>query len=248
MIMAKERKQIYEYDFEGNFIKAYNISGNHSHFSSFNDLFLFEDQSQSTDNGNVLLITNRDGQTINDTISITAEGTIYGKDKIQIYDEYALFLPTQSDVIYKIDPSGRVSTAYSFDFGRYWLDAEESSEVAANSNGDAFALWKYMQRTDKVGFLRFLDTQDWLFLNFEKQDRSYNWYYNKHTQNQYMTDLKAAAGNTVEACNIIGIEQGRFIAAVPAYSYSRLKDVQPMNISEEDNPVLVTFDIKEEKK
>jgi hypothetical protein len=37
-----------------------------------------------------------------------------------------------SDIIYKIGPTGHVSAAYSFDFGRYWLDSKESSEVSAN--------------------------------------------------------------------------------------------------------------------
>jgi hypothetical protein len=105
-----------------------------------------------------------------------------------------------------------------------------------------------LQRNDKVGFLRFFDTQEWLFLNFEKQDRSYNWYYNKNDKSQYMIDLKDAAGTLLESCNIVGVEEGRFIAAVPAYSYSQLENVPPLEISEEDNLVLVTFGIREEKK
>ncbi|MDR2910134.1 MAG: 6-bladed beta-propeller, partial [Bacteroidales bacterium] len=132
MIAAIGRKQIYEYDFEGNFIQAYNTSDNYFDFVSFNDLFLFDSQSRGTVHGNVLSIINKEGETVNDTIPIIAEGTNYGKDKIQVYDEYALFLPTMSDIIYKIGPTGHVSAAYSFDFGRYWLDSKESSEVSAN--------------------------------------------------------------------------------------------------------------------
>jgi len=244
-VMSPGKKKILEFDFAGKFIQEHNLQNNYFAFTRFNDFYLFDNQSYATENGNVLLIVDKTGNAVKDTISVIAEGIGYGKDKFQVFDDYTLFLPTMSNVIYRIDKTLNITDAYTLNFGSYWLNADRSNAVAKKSNGDPFALWEYLKRNDKIGFLRFLDTPNWLFLNFEKQDKQYNWYYNKLDNRQYMIDITDnSVNNSILASDVVGVDNNGFIAVIPAYRYAQLSNVPQLNLSSEDNPVIVVFTIK----
>jgi hypothetical protein len=243
LIMAEGKQQLLEFDFSGNFITAHQIDGIHHLFARFNEFYLFDEQASATENGNVLLIVDTVGRCITESIPIIAKGVSYGRDKFQVFNDYSLYLPTMSNTIYKIDKSGASSPAYRFDFGNKWLDGKMCDKIAENSGGDAFALWKYLKTNDKIGFLRFFDTKDWLFLNFERQDRNYNWYYNKSDKNQYISPV-STDGMRTECLNIAGVDKNSFIAVTDAGSYMS-SGLPHLTISENDNPVIVIFEVGE---
>jgi hypothetical protein len=245
MIMDIGKKRIMEFDYNGQFIMPHPIDDIIHHiFACFNGFYLFDNQSQATAKGNVLSIVNREGKIVKDTIPVIAEGTGYGKNKFQIFKDYALYLPTMSNIIYKIDKLINVSPAYQLDFGTYWLDIKTSNKVAANSNGDPFALWKYLANHNKIGFLNFFDTPEWLFLNFEKQDKRYNWYYNKANKKQYLIECN---GKSVAACDIIGVENNKFIAGLHADDYLNSTAVTKLDkLNYDDNLVVVIFNLENE--
>jgi hypothetical protein len=242
MIMDIGKKQIREFDFKGHFLKSRPVENVHFNFACFNGFYLFDNQAHAPAQGNVLSIADRKGKIVKDIIPIIAEGVSYGKDKFQIFKDYALYLPTMSNIIYKIDKSNNLSIAYQLDFGKYWQDAKTCDKVAADSNGDAFSLWKYLVSHDKIGFLRFFDTQEWLFLNFEKQDKRYNLYYNKANKKQYLIECD---GSSAAAGDIIGVENDKFIAALYADDYLNSTAVPKLDkLREDDNPVILIFDAK----
>jgi hypothetical protein len=245
LMIMDAKKRIMEFDFNNRFLKSHPVNDRYHIFACFNDFYLFDNQTPSTAKGNVLSIADKTGKIIKDTISVIAEGVNYGQNKFQIFKNYALYLPTMSNTIYKIDKSVNVFPAYRLDFGKYWQDAKTCNKVVANSGGDAFALWKYLAKYDRIGFLRFFDTQEWLFLNFEKQDKRYNWYYNKTNKKQYLIECD---GSSVAACNIIGVENNKFIAVLEAADYLNSTVVPKLdNLPEDNNPVFVIFDINKQE-
>jgi hypothetical protein len=242
MIMDIGKKRIMEFDYNGELITPHTMMNNHHHFAYFNGLYLLDNQFQATSKGNVLSIANREGKIVKDTIPIVVEGVGYGRNKFQIFKDSALYLPTMSNIIYKIDKAANVSPAYRLDFGTYWLDVKTSNKIAANSMDDAFALWKYLANHNKIGFLNFFDTQEWLFLNFEKQDKRYNWYYNKTSKKQYLIECDR---KSVAAYDIVGVENNKFIAILQADDYLNSTAVPKLdNLSFDDNPVIVIFNIE----
>ncbi|MDR0724863.1 MAG: 6-bladed beta-propeller [Prevotellaceae bacterium] len=245
MIMDIGKKRIMEFDYNGQFIMPHPVDDIIHHiFACFNGFYLFDNQSQATAEGNVLSIVDREGKIVKDTIPVIAEGISYGRNKFQIFKDYALYLPTMNNIIYKIDKSANVSGAYQLDFGAYWLDMETSNKVVANSNGNAFALWKYIANHNKIGFLNFFDTQKWLFLNFEKQDKRYNWYYNKASKKQYLIECN---GKSVAASDIIGVENNKFIAGFQPDDYLNSTAVPKLdNLKYDDNLVVVIFKMENE--
>jgi hypothetical protein len=249
MIMAIGKKQLVEFDFEGKFIQAHPIQDNHFLFACFKDYYLFDNQSKATEKGNVLSIFDKVGKIVNDSIPVIAEGIGYGKDKFQTLEEYSLYLPTMSNIIYKINKSASILPAYRLDFGSHWLDSKKCDEIVANSGGDAFALWKYLKKNDLIGFLRFRDTQEWLFLNFEKQDKNYNWYYNKISKNQYLTEVDNNNGKkSAPSYDIIGVDNNKFLAIVSSDVYLKMENMPQFTLVEEDNPVIIIFEMADEKK
>jgi hypothetical protein len=46
---------------------------------------------------------------------------------------------------------------------------------------------------------------------------------------------------------ISGIDKGRFIAVVPAHVCQNLSELQQFTILEDDNPVIITFEIEDER-
>ncbi|MDR0602778.1 MAG: 6-bladed beta-propeller [Bacteroidales bacterium] len=238
------KNRIMEFDYNGRFLKSHPVNALYRIFACFNDFYLFDNQTPSTAKGNVLSIAGRTGKIIKDTIPVIAEGVNYGRNKFQIFKNYALYLPTMSNIIYKIDKSANVFPAYQLDFGKYWQDAKTCNRVIADSKGDAFALWKYLAKYDRIGFLSYFDTREWLFLNFEKRDRRYNWYYNKESKKQYLLECD---GSSVAALDIIGVENNKFIAVLEAADYLN-STVTPKldNLPEDNNPVFVIFNINEQ--
>jgi hypothetical protein len=242
MIMDAGKKRIMEFDFNSRFVASYPVDDVHHTFACFKGFYLFDNQAPASEKGNVLSIADRTGKIVRDTVTVIAEGISYGRNKFQIFEDYALYLPTASNIIYKIDKSANVSSACQLDFGEYWLDAEICSRIVADSKGDAFALWKYLANHDKIGFLNFFDTREWLFLNFEKQSKRYNWYYNKANKEQYLIECD---GSSAPACNIVGVENKKFIAALEADDYLNLTAAPKLdNLKFDDNFVIVIFDME----
>jgi hypothetical protein len=166
-------------------------------------------QQQGTDAGNVRIIANMNGSPVKDTIPVTGKGIGYGSYKFQVNkDASVLFLPSFSNTIYKIDKHN-VSPLYSFDFGNHWADREECNQFVNHASKDPFVLWNYLKTNDRIGFLRFTDTAGWIVLNFEKQEKKYNRFYNKDTEAQYAVEYEEKTANSLLARYVMGKRPNR---------------------------------------
>jgi hypothetical protein len=244
MVMNMWKNCILEFDYDGHFLKTTELKAGSAHFIRYKDGYLFDFQQHGTDAGNILLFSDMNGESVKDTIPIIGRGISYGSNKFQVSEDGGvLFLPSFSNTIYKIDGKD-VSPFYSFDFGSHWAGREECDKFVDDPSGDAFALWKYLKSKDKIGFLRFVDTHDQLILNFEKQEKRYNWFYNKTTGNQYLVEYEENKAKSLLEYYVIGNEGNEFVTLIPAAEYFQLPGLPKLTISDEDDLVLVCYHLK----
>ncbi|MDR1582937.1 MAG: 6-bladed beta-propeller [Prevotellaceae bacterium] len=244
MVMNMWKSCMLEFDYDGHFLKTTELKVSYANFIRYKDGYLFDIQQRGTDAGNVLLLTDMNGEPVKDTIPVIGRGIAYGSDKFQVSKEDgALFLPSFSNTIYKIDEKN-VSPFYSFDFGSHWANREECDKFVDNPSGDPFVLLKHLKRNDKICFLRFVDTPDWLVLNFEKQEKHYNWFYNKTIGKQHLVEYEENKANSLLDYYVIGSEGNEFVTLIPAVEYSQLSGLPKLTVSDEDNPVLVCYHLK----
>jgi hypothetical protein len=240
-IMDKGKQKILKFDFSSKLIHRIDLENSYKDFARFNESYLFDNQSNNISE-NVLTIADKDGNIIKEGIQLFGKGINYGKNGFQIQEDYALFLPSFHNTIYKIDKENNISPYYSFDFGHYWATKEECEQFINDKSGDAFALWKYLQKEDKIGFLSYTDSPDFLVLNFEKKDRVYNLFYNKINKKQYLVEYTNK--NTLSKHPVISSEGNNLIIVIQASEYNQIKELPTLPISEEDNPILVSFQIE----
>jgi hypothetical protein len=244
MVMDMWKNRILEFDFSGQFLEIRKLNTSHANFVRLRDGYLFDFQQKGTDAENVLIFADINGTTIKDTIKIIGKGISYGSSKFQVKEnDHVLFLPSFSNTIYKIEKNN-VSSLYSFDFGSHWADREECDKFVNHHSGDPFALWGYLKTNDKIGFLRYTDTSNWIVLNFEKQEKNYNWFYNKTTEKQYMVEYKEEMANSLLEHYVMGSEEDEFVTLIPAFEYSQLTGLPELIVSEEDNPILICYHVK----
>jgi hypothetical protein len=238
------KNRILEFDFTGRFLKTTALESGYAEFVRTRDAYLFDCQQRGIETGNVLLFADSNGASIKDIIPIIGRGISYGGSKFQVCkDSSVLYLPSFSHTIYKIDKENNVSPFYSFDFGNHWADSAECDQFVGDPSGDPFALWKHLKKSDKIGFLRFTDAPNQLILHFEKQEKQYNFFYDKKREKQYLVEYEEKKKNSLAEYMVIGNEGNEFVTVVPAYEYSQLKGLTKLPIGEEDNPVLVLYHI-----
>ncbi|MDD4033196.1 MAG: 6-bladed beta-propeller [Bacteroidales bacterium] len=242
MIMDSFRQRIIEYDYDGNFITPTKIGMPFPHFVRHNDSYFFDLQVNGTDNGNVLAVTDLQGNKVQEAVEIKGKGNIYGAERFQIMGDVVLYLPSFYNTIYEIDNHYQISPRYTFDFGKHW--AEDKLYKKHERPSDAFALWRELQKNDQIGFLRFVDSERWILLDFEKEKDRYNWFYNKEDRKQYMVKMNDVSQKSILTNKIETIDDGNFVILIEAYKYSDYSDLPDLKVSEEDNFVLVLCKIK----
>ncbi|GHT27641.1 hypothetical protein AGMMS49574_00470 [Bacteroidia bacterium] len=242
LIMNVGKKQILEFDFTGRYVKTTELSHMYGNFARFNSIYLFDDQVNMVGSDSILVIADKEMHMIRQEIQAIAKGYNYGDNSFQITKEYALYLPSFNNTIYKINKIGVVIPYYTFNFGSYWASMEDINRVVEVPSKDSSILLKYFKQNDKVSFLKYIDSPDWIILNFEKQNYIFNWFFNKNREQQYVVKFSNNEElNSLLQYNIVGTEGGLFIALVSAFNYQNIEGLPKINISDEDNPILVFF-------
>ena len=235
-ILDVTSRKIIEYGYDGDYLKSIEIESAPTEFSILNENYLFDFQNGKLHNGHVFALCDARGGTIKTGIGIIAENLIYGTEKFQLRDGYAFYLPSHHNTVYRIDSIGTIDSYYSFDFGRHWPDADIAERYKNSVN--VFDFWRHLQENDRIGFLKFKETDDVILLNFERVDAIYNWFYNKNNHDQYLVKMNDTP-RSIAGSKVLNVEGNSFIFGIPAFDCQNYPILSELEIEEMDNPVLL---------
>lgn len=233
------RSRLVKYSFDGDFMGFTKIAQQTGEYVRYNDMLVFDNQTSNPGISHALSFYDEYGSKLSDTINIRAKGLNYGAgSKFQFDNERLFYLPSFYNTIYEIKNGGSLIPAYTLNFKDRWADEKECDQYASYDN--VFALWDYMKNNGKVGFVKFLKNNDWLVLSFELKDQSYIWFYNEQTKQQHI--LSQLDENIIY--NTIACDDGSFVAMYDAAHYKQQFDKGELAIDENDNPVIVIYDLQ----
>lgn len=232
------RKRMLEFGSDGAFRRAWPTERPFHNFTWFADALLLDNQTGMHHDVCVLPVCNAEGEIIR-TPAIPIVGKQLNWPSAFFHaPQGCYYLPALQNDLYLIDRNHDVQIAYTFDFGKHAVDPEACERYAEMENRFV-AFDEYLRSNDKIAFVTFARTDEWLQLGFSiGKKRRYNWFYNLADKTQYLVPI-TPDGTSPWNHPVIGARGDRFIVKVEAADYRRWPDCAVEGLADDSNPVLL---------
>ena len=151
-----------------------------------------------------------------------------------------LFRQDNTRTIWEIDRAMNITTHVEFDFGSQWMTPEEIVSQFGE-DPDPYKAKAYTDRQEKTSSFAFIESETAMHLNFSLGKQYYGWLYDKKTQTQYLSKFDTE-NRQLSTEHIYSFYRDCLVTVIPASRYlEHYADLHPLQIAEDDNPVLVFY-------
>jgi hypothetical protein len=225
IILDGNQRKLLFYTKKGDFISELNLNAFINSFVSIeNDNIILDKGNYISDESlDYIRIIDAKGNKIIELLPIpeySREITISPRHPLQKKRNTVLFMPSLSNQIYQIQHN-KVGLKYQLDFGKYW----PRKEYFENEKGKhPLKIAQNLVKNAYAAFFNYLDTKEVLHVNFEYENKPFSFFYNKNSGESILF-----YSSNQDISLPLTTAETSFVCA---------------GYSEDNNPVLIFYDIK----